>query len=291
MKKLLCILLALMMLLAMLAGCDSDSDRRRDDDDDDRGSAKGSLFGDKDKKDDDDDDSVASNGDSAVSDSDDDEEDSVVTSTEAATQPTEGQAETEAATQPSQEESDLTLGYLDGNTYVNTYAGFACTLDDAWTFYSADQLQNLPSQIASAGSGELAAYLEAYPQISVMMAENVTDLTTMNLLYQQTTAQQQVLYATLSEEEVIDMTLEQAGTLKEYYASLGITVYSMKKVEVYFLGEVHYALYSDMEVQGRPYYTLQLMNCNQGEYSITLTLASYMEDNTAKLLDLFVPAN
>ena len=40
-------------------------------------------------------------------------------------------------------------------------------------------------------------------------------------------------------------------------------------------------------IENIPYYTLQLFDYHLGQYSVTLTLASYVEDNTTQLLDLF----
>ena len=45
-----------------------------------------------------------------------------------------------------------------------------------------------------------------------------------------------------------------------------------------------------MSMEGVPYYTLQLFDYRLGQYSVTLTLASFVEDNTESLLDLFYRA-
>ena len=293
MKKLLCLLLTLMMLLALLAGCDSDSDRRRDDDDDDSKTNQTAGDGKPGKKDDDDDeiivdddDDVAADDDDVAVDDDDDTEDAPASST---TEPP--TTSTELPTESVEEASDLSLGYWEGNTYINEYAGFVCDLDASWTIYSAQDLQDLPEQVANAGSEELGDFLENYTQIYAMMAENAADLVSMNLVYQKLTPAQMTLYGSLNEEETIDMTLKEVAMLEEYYNSMGITVHSQEKVKVTFLGEEHYALYSVMELQGIPYYTLQLQNFTLGEYGVTLTLASYVEDKTGSLLELFAPLN
>ena len=274
MKKLLCLLLALMMLLALMAGCDSDKGRRRDDDDDDSKSA-GIL-----KQEDDDDDAVVTDDDAVVTDDDD-----VVTDDVSSDSTTE-------ATQPAQEASNLSIGRWEGNTYINEYTGYACVLDGSWQIYTAEDLQDLPEQIKETTGGEKLGELMAnFQQFTDMMAENTADLTTVNLLYQKLTPAQMTIYGSLTEEEVIDRTLEEVAMLEDYYNSMGFTVYSQEKVRVTFLGEEHYALYSVMEIQGVPYYTLQLQNFSLGEYGVTLTLASYVDDKTESLLDLFAPLN
>ena len=47
------------------------------------------------------------------------------------------------------------------------------------------------------------------------------------------------------------------------------------------------ALHTIAVVQNVPYYTLQFFDFDLGAYSVTLTLASYEEDNTMSLADLF----
>ena len=61
----------------------------------------------------------------------------------------------------------------------------------------------------------------------------------------------------------------------------------MESVKVSFLGQERTALKTEYTMEGVPYYTLQLFDFDLGQYSITLTLASFVEDNTADLLDLF----
>ena len=39
--------------------------------------------------------------------------------------------------------------------------------------------------------------------------------------------------------------------------------------------------------QGVPYYTLQIMDYTVGQYGVTLTVSSFVEDKTQQLLDLF----
>lgn len=194
------------------------------------------------------------------------------------------------ATEPAEEESNLSLGRQEGGTYVNEYAGFQCQLDTNWEFYTATELQELPEQISESTKGtELNTYLDGVEQFTDMMAENVNDMLSMNLVYQKLTLEQRLAYSVTTEEEVVDSILSQADLLIEFYEASGITVYGMEKVQVEFMGQTRFAIYSVNEIQGVPYYTLQLFDGRRGEYSLTLTLASYVEDNTLSLLELFTP--
>ena len=62
---------------------------------------------------------------------------------------------------------------------------------------------------------------------------------------------------------------------------------SIEKVTVSFLGEEHTALKTSATVQGVDYYILQVFNYHLGSYGVTLTVNSYIEDNTQALLDMF----
>lgn len=189
------------------------------------------------------------------------------------------------------EENTVSLGRMEGGIYTNTYAGFACELDSNWTFYSAEELQELPDQINELLSDtEFADTAESLTQITDMMAENVNDLTTMNVLYQKLSMQERLVYAALSEEEIADGILEQSDAMAQAYAQAGIEDAVLEKVTVNFLGEERTAIHTSATIQGINYYILQLFEYHLGQYSVTLTFSSYYEDNTESMLDLFYAA-
>lgn len=194
--------------------------------------------------------------------------------------------ETTAA--PAEEERPLALGVVDGNTYTNTYAGLGITLDSGWSIQTADELQTLPETVKESMEGTaLGDAMKDVQQFTDMFAENVDDLTNMNILFQKQSMQERIAFKLLSEEEIIDETLNQKDSMIEAYAAAGINVTSMEKVTVTFLGEEHFALKTVADTQGVPYYMLQVFDYHLGEYSIVITLASFLEDNTEPMLDLF----
>jgi hypothetical protein len=66
-------------------------------------------------------------------------------------------------------------------------------------------------------------------------------------------------------------------------------VEKMEKVNVTFLGEDRVALKTYSTIQDIPYITLQIFEYHLGQYSVTITFATYLEDNTESLLDLCAP--
>lgn len=197
-------------------------------------------------------------------------------------------AATEAAEVPETTENPLSLGTMEGGTYTNEYAGFACDLDETWLFHSAEELQEMPAAAKDAMDGsKLGELMEDVPQFTDMMAENQTLLSTVNVLYTKEDGVSRLAYLALNEEQTVDMILQQKDMLFEAYTQAGINASSIEKVKVNFLGGEHWAVKTEAETQGVPYYTLQVFNYKAGSYGVTLTAASFVDDNTQAVLDLF----
>ena len=191
-------------------------------------------------------------------------------------------------TAPAAEERPVSLGVVEGNTYTNAYTGFGCTLGEGWTILPADQLQELPDLVKDAVEGtELGDAMQDVQQFTDMFAENVDTLTSINILFQKLGLQERLAYMMLSEEDILDATLAQKDTMIEAYTAMGLNVASIEKATVTFLGEERFALKTVAETQGVPCYMLQVFDYSLGEYSVTMTLTSYLEDNTESMLELF----
>lgn len=186
------------------------------------------------------------------------------------------------------EEENLSLGRIEGGEYINHYIGLRCELDSDWIFYGAEELQEMPDNIGDMMSGsELGDAIANYTQIVDMMAENAEMLTSINVVYTKMTAADRLAYLTMTEEEIIDATLTQKDAMIEAYAQAGITVKSMEKVTVTFMGQQHTAMRTEAETSGVAFYTLQFFYQKLGSYGVTLTLTSYVEDKTEALMALF----
>lgn len=192
------------------------------------------------------------------------------------------------APESTEPENELRLGRLEGGVYINEYIGCACNLDSDWSFLSAMELEQIPSTVSDMLSGsELGDALADVQQFTDMMAENANDLTTMNVLYQKLSLQERLAYLALTEEQAVDATLAQKDMLIAAYQQAGITVISMEKVTVTFMGEERTAIHTEASIQDVPYFILQFFNFHLGEYAVTTTLGSYMDDNTGALAELF----
>lgn len=47
-------------------------------------------------------------------------------------------------------DKEMSLGRIEGGTYTNDYVGFTIELGGDWVYYSAEELQDLPENIAEA---------------------------------------------------------------------------------------------------------------------------------------------
>lgn len=186
----------------------------------------------------------------------------------------------------------VTMGRLEGGTYTNAYAGYGCEMGEDWTFYGAEELQELPENVKEAiADTEIGDLMEDVSQFTDMMAENVDQMLTVNVLYQKHTMQERLAFSMMSEEELIDGTLEEQDMMIAAYAQAGMNVESMERITVTFLGEERAALRTVGTVTDVPFYMVQIFDYHLGQYSVTLTANSYLEDNTQQILDLFYPVN
>ena len=197
----------------------------------------------------------------------------------------------ETTTAPAEEttEATVSLGRMEGGVYTNEYAGFGCELDESWSFKTAEELQDL-SQLTEDMLRDSTFADSKYSTITDMMAENYELLASINVNYTRLSVSDRVTFSTISEETLIDTTLLQKDDMIQSYAQSGIQVSSMEKTQVSFLGEQHYAIHTVATIEDTPYYLIKLFCFNLGgQYNVTLTLASFVEDNTAGLLELFYP--
>ena len=194
--------------------------------------------------------------------------------------------ETAAAAVP--EERPVSMGRLEGSTYINEYTGYACNLDGGWTFAGAEELQQLPEDIHELiKDSEIGESMDVANQFTDMLAENPEKLQSINVLYQKQSEQERAANALYGEEEMMDGVLQHKDQMIEAYEQAGFLVENIEKVSVNFLGEQRWAIRTTTTTQGVPYITLQIFDYDIGAYSVTLTLASFVEDTTEAMLDLF----
>lgn len=199
-------------------------------------------------------------------------------------------AETEAVPEETLAERPVSLGRINGNEYINEYLGYGGRFENGWDLYGADELQELPGNVADLFEGtELEEVLSQHTQITDMLAENVDTLTTVNVVYTKLGLQERLAYALLDEKAILEQVLSQQDLLTESYAAAGIMVSDMELVTIDFLGQERYAIHTTATMQDVPYFILQIYDYHLGSYGVVTTFASFIEDNTASLPVLFYP--
>ena len=185
----------------------------------------------------------------------------------------------------------VSLGQMQGGIYTNTYAGFQCALDENWTYKTAQELQELPDAAKDLFEGTaLEAEMLDVTIISDMMAENLTTLSSMNVQYQKLDLAQRLIFATASDDQVIDETLKEKDSMIASFTQAGMSDVTIEKKTVTFLGEERPVIYTTCTVSGVPCYMIQILDYSKGSYGVALTLSTYMEDTTESLLALFTKA-
>ena len=189
-------------------------------------------------------------------------------------------------------DTPVSMGRMEGGTYTNNYVGFGVDLDSTWTYYGAEELQDLPENVAEIfADTEIGENMDPLTQFTDMMAESVENLTSMNVLYQKMSMTERLLYAAMDDDAVLDSLLEQKDMMIEAYTAAGMEFQTMEKVTVTFLGEQRPALKTRCTVQGVDYYTLQIFEPQLGQYSVTITFSSFLEDKTASVAAMCYPVN
>ncbi len=195
----------------------------------------------------------------------------------------------EATEAPEETGNTTSLGRVQGGMYVNEYMGISCTLDSNWEFYTAEELQELPQNVEELFAGtEAEATMSNLQVITDMTAENATELTSMNIMYQKMSMQERLAFASMSNDDVVEaMVTSQKDMLIATYAQAGINVHEMYKKTVTFCGEECDVIYMACDVNGVAYYGIQVFDYKLGDYAVTLTVTSFVEDKTEDLLKLF----
>lgn len=190
-----------------------------------------------------------------------------------------------------EEESGKTtsLGRVQGGMYVNEYMGISCNLDEGWEFYTAEELQEMPEDVAAMFEGtDVEEEMSQMNYITDMSAENAEELTNMNIIYEKMDLQTRLAFKSMTNTDIVDgMLTHQKDMLISTYAQAGINVQEMSKKTVNFCGEERDVLYMACDVSGVAYYAIQVFDYSLGEYSVTLTVTSFVEDKTEELLTLF----
>lgn len=189
-------------------------------------------------------------------------------------------------TEAAPEDKPVSLGRIEGGVYTNDYLGIGCMLDSTWSFYTAEELQELPAQAQELLQD--TEYSEAdLRQIADMFAENSMDGSNINIQYTKLNLQERIVYATMDYEGFVDMILGESESMAAAYEQAGFENVVLEEATVRYLGEERAAVRTTATIEGVPMYMLQVFEHDIGQYYVVITFTSILEDTTQSMLDLF----
>lgn len=201
---------------------------------------------------------------------------------------TEDEAVEEPTEEPAEEteEDDLPRGTITetetGVHYENSFLGFACDLDENWYVYSEEEMAQTAGITAEKFEGtDYEEILKNTPVFYDFFAARIDGLATINVnfSYAGPTA------GLLNMDQYLEAMIPQMVSMVE---ASGMTDVSIEKNSVTFAGSERTGLLIHAKTQGIDYYAQQIYTV-VGPRISTLTMGSFLEDNTADLMTLFQP--
>lgn len=182
-------------------------------------------------------------------------------------------------------EDELELGSMVGGTYENAFAGIGCKLDSSWTYLSDEEILEINEiTIDSIDDEELAELLSDKDTFYDMMALSEETASTVNVVVENLG----LLHGSvLDTGSYIDISLK---SLESQLGSMGMNVSSCRKDSFDFCGKPTDGIYvsGTMNIEGVDVECFERMACvKAGTYMFAVTVCTYIEDNTADLLELF----
>lgn len=184
------------------------------------------------------------------------------------------------APESAEPETEFKMGDVVGGAYENAYFGIGCTLDDSWTYYGDDMIAELNGLVTeSISDEEILAALEEGRTFYDMYAASDTQFSTINVVIENAGL------ALINEEAFVEQAV---GDTKKVLEASGMANVSIETTKLTFAGKERFALSIYAEMQDMAIYQKGIV-MKKGRYLAFVTLASFNEDKTGELLELFYP--
>ncbi|MBQ2753245.1 MAG: hypothetical protein IJF29_03880 [Firmicutes bacterium] len=173
----------------------------------------------------------------------------------------------------------LAVGKIENGIYTNEYLGIGCNIPSTWTSYISSSLSDLKLD-SNAYTDLDAEYMDPnnrYYEFTTIQYVPCVDENENPLL--------------ITEEDMFNTVTEEY--MKSLANSYGFIPERNTITNVTFLGESHKAIYMegniDPEVYGYewPFYFIQLLNFELGQFGVAHTFVSMNENKTEELLSMF----
>ncbi len=189
---------------------------------------------------------------------------------------------TAAPTQP--QKKDPQLGEFADGVYTNDFVGICCQVDENWSVYSDAQLAQLNGLVlGTMTDADLVEQLKKANVGHLFYATSEEGHKSMNVVLENIGVINGVL---LDEQAYVDLSVEQ---LPAALISMGLVNVKAETTKLQFAGAEHAAVQVRGELAGVSFFE-KIVCIKVGNYFGIVTVASYHEDATDALLELFSAA-
>ena len=180
------------------------------------------------------------------------------------------------------------FGTFQNGVYENAYAGVGIHLDQEWTALTAQEIQDLPDNAQElVKNTEISKKESALSKFMDFTAYN-PQADSFNIACVELTDGVQQAYLEMSQEQAVDGLLKNMGALMSSFASAGMDVQKVDKVQVSYLGKQWPAIQVTSLVNGSTVYMLRVMDYSLGgKYGMNLSITSLSEERLPEILNSF----
>lgn len=172
-------------------------------------------------------------------------------------------------------------GENSGTTYRNDSAGIMCELDDSWTLYSEEELAMLAGSVTEVLNDD---GFEKLVEAGVCLYDFYA--------YREDGANLNITIAKIAGLESVDEKKYVETVSEGITESMSGAEFKIRDVEIeetLFAGERHSMVHVSLEYQGNALFE-RIAFIKKGAYVFQITSATYFEDSTAELMDMFTAA-
>lgn len=175
---------------------------------------------------------------------------------------------------------DFSLGKAEGTVYTNEFIGIGYNLDDGWSFYDEEKINQLNNLAVDMAGEELQKAMEDATMIYDMYATDAEGLNNVNINLEKIGA---VQLAATDLKENFELN---APMMEEAFTNMGYTNYTYEIKSIVVNGETVDAMCNTADINGvTMYQTLFQKKC--GEYLASMCVTTFVEDTTDDLLSNF----
>lgn len=177
-------------------------------------------------------------------------------------------------------EEAFSFGTTAENVYVNDFIGIRYELDDGWTFYTDEQIQELNNLSSEAFDADVQKMIEEATVIYDMMAFDSDNLNGVNINLEKVSNLQLMALDIAENYKLL------APIITDTFANMGFENISYEISDIEVDGKTMPALHTTAEINGIGMYQTAFQKKCSG-YLANITVTTYFENTTSDLIGNF----